>query len=121
MAEITIVSNEKWTSAQAYSIAIVCLLLGLAGGWFIRSVQAPTEDTQVVATQAAISNQASTAQASLPTPPHLQQVQLTAETQAAPLVAQLKSPTMLLGSRILAIFITTLSNTRRRLNTTSEP
>jgi tetratricopeptide (TPR) repeat protein len=90
LAEITIVSNEKWTSAQAYSIAIVCLLLGLAGGWFIRSVQASTENTQVVATPAAISNQASAAQAPLPAPP-LQQVQLTAETQAAPLVAQLKS------------------------------
>jgi tetratricopeptide (TPR) repeat protein len=91
LAEITIVSNEKWTSAQAYSIAIVCLLLGLAGGWFIRSVQASTENTQVVATPAAISNQASAAQAPLPAPPPLQQVQLTAETQAAPLVAQLKS------------------------------
>ena len=30
MAEITTVSNEKWTSGQAYGIAIVCLLLGLA-------------------------------------------------------------------------------------------
>jgi tetratricopeptide (TPR) repeat protein len=91
LAEITTVSNEKWTSGQAYGIAIVCLLLGLAGGWFIRRVQAPTESTQVAAAQAAMPSQASAAQASLPEPPPLQQVQLTAETQAAPLLAQLKT------------------------------
>ena len=91
MAEITTVSNEKWTSGQAYGIAIVCLLLGLAGGWFIRRVQAPAENTQVAATQAAIPNQAGAALASLPAPPPLQQLQLTAETQAAPLLAQLKT------------------------------
>ena len=43
LAEITTVSNEKWTSGQAYGIAIVCLLLGLAGGWFIRRLQAPAK------------------------------------------------------------------------------
>jgi tetratricopeptide (TPR) repeat protein len=91
LAEITTVSNEKWTSGQAYGIAIVCLLLGLAGGWFIRKVQAPAENAQVAATQAAIPNQAGAALASLPAPPPLQQLQLTAETQAAPLLAQLKN------------------------------
>jgi tetratricopeptide (TPR) repeat protein len=91
LTEITTVSNEKWTSVQACGIAIVCLLLGLAGGWFIRRVQAPTENAQVAAAQAAIPNQASAAQASLPAPPPLRQAQLTPETQAAPLVAQLKS------------------------------
>jgi cytochrome c-type biogenesis protein CcmH/NrfG len=91
LAEITTVSNEKWTSGQAYGIAIVCLLLGLAGGWFIRRVQAPAENTQVAATPAAIPNQADAAQASLPAPPPLQQLQPTAETQAAPLLAQLKT------------------------------
>lgn len=91
MAEITTVSNEKWTSGQAYGIAIVCLLLGLAGGWFIRRVQAPTENAQVAAAQAAMPSQASAAQVSLPAPPPLQQVQLAAGTQAAPLLAQLKT------------------------------
>jgi hypothetical protein len=122
LAEITIVSNEKWTSAQAYSIAIVCLLLGLVGGWFIRSVQAPTENTQVVATQAAISNQASAAQASLPAPPPLQQVQLTAETQAAPLAAQLKSdPNNAASLENIGDIYYDAQQYRRRLNTTSEP
>jgi tetratricopeptide (TPR) repeat protein len=91
LAEITTVSNEKWTSGQAYGIAIVCLLLGLAGGWFIRRVQAPSDNTQVAATQTAIPNQVAAAQASLPAPPPLQQLQQTAETEAAPLLAQLKT------------------------------
>ena len=92
MAEITTVSNEKWTSAQAYGIAIVCLLLGLAGGWLIRSVQARGDNAQLATTtQAAIPNRASEAQASLPTPPPLLQLQQTAETRANLLLAQLKS------------------------------
>ena len=92
MAEITTVSNEKWTSGQAYGIAIVCLLLGLAGGWFIRRLQAPGDNPQVaIATEAAIPNQANATQSSIPAPPPLQQLQLTAETQAAPLLVQLKS------------------------------
>lgn len=91
MAEITTVSNEKWTSGQAYGIAIVCLLLGLAGGWFIRRLQAPGDNAQVaIASQAAMPNQAGSAQSPLPAPPPLQQLQLTAETQA-PLLLQLKS------------------------------
>ena len=87
MAEITTVSNEKWTSGQVYGIAIVCLLLGLAGGWFMRRVQASSENTQVAASQA-IPNQVNASQAALAAPPPLQQ---TAETQAAPLLAQLKT------------------------------
>ena len=90
MAEITTVSNEKWTSGQAYGIAIVCLLLGLAGGWFIRRLQAPGDNEQAaIATQAALPNQAP--QASLTAPPPLQQLQQAAETQASVLLAQLKS------------------------------
>jgi tetratricopeptide (TPR) repeat protein len=92
LAEITTVSNEKWTSGQAYGIAIVCLLLGLAGGWFIRRLQAPGDNAQVaIATEAAMPNQASAPQASVPAPPPLQQLQQAAETQAAVLLVQLKS------------------------------
>jgi tetratricopeptide (TPR) repeat protein len=91
VAEITTVSNEKWTSGQAYGMAIVCLLLGLAGGWFIRRAQASSENTQVAAIQAAIPNQDNAAQASLPAPPTLRQLQQTAETHAAPLLARLKT------------------------------
>jgi cytochrome c-type biogenesis protein CcmH/NrfG len=92
LADITTVSNEKWTSAQAYGIAIVCLLLGLAGGWLIRSVQAPGDNSRVsTAAPVAMPNQVNAAQASVPAPPPLQQLQQTAEMRATPLLAQLKT------------------------------
>lgn len=92
MAEIKTVSNEKWTSGQAYGLAIVCLLLGLAGGWFIRRIQAPGDNAQVaISAQAAMPNQATAPQATVPAPPPLQQLQQAAETQAAVLLTQLKS------------------------------
>ena len=34
-------SSEQWTSVQAYVLAIICLLVGIAGGWFIRGSQSP--------------------------------------------------------------------------------
>jgi len=33
-------STEQWTNVQAYTLAVVCLLLGIAGGWLIRGSQA---------------------------------------------------------------------------------
>ena len=33
-------SMEQWTNVQAYTLAVVCLLLGVAGGWLIRGSQA---------------------------------------------------------------------------------
>ena len=34
-------SIEQWTSVQAYVLAVICLLVGIAGGWFIRGSQSP--------------------------------------------------------------------------------
>ena len=31
----------NWTSVQAYTLAVICLLLGIAGGWLIRGSQSP--------------------------------------------------------------------------------
>ena len=28
-------STTQWTGVQAYTLAVVCLLLGMAGGWLI--------------------------------------------------------------------------------------
>ena len=33
-------SSTQWTGVQAYTLAVVCLLLGMAGGWLIRGSQA---------------------------------------------------------------------------------
>jgi hypothetical protein len=34
-------SIEQWTSVQAYTLAVICLLVGIAGGWFVRGSQSP--------------------------------------------------------------------------------
>lgn len=34
-------STEQWTSVQAYVLAVICLLVGIAGGWFIRGSKSP--------------------------------------------------------------------------------
>ena len=35
-------STTQWTGVQAYTLAVVCLLLGMAGGWLVRGSQSPT-------------------------------------------------------------------------------
>jgi tetratricopeptide (TPR) repeat protein len=82
LAEIKTVSTEKWTNGQAYGIAIVCLAIGLGGGWFIKTT---------------IDHAAPTSVATVPKPdvdgkatPNAQQLQQAAETQVVPLLEQLK-------------------------------
>jgi len=79
---------EQWTSVQAYVLAVICLLVGIAGGWFIRGSQSPaaaaTETTSAPAP--AMGNANAAAQA--PTPAEMQKM---ADTQAAPLLEKLKT------------------------------
>jgi len=35
-------TSNDWTSFQAYALSVVCLAIGLAGGWFIRGSQSST-------------------------------------------------------------------------------
>jgi tetratricopeptide (TPR) repeat protein len=80
-------SSEQWTSVQAYTLAVVCLLVGIAGGWFIRGSQSPAAETasaSAPAPSAGNSNPASQA----PSPAELQKM---ADTQAQPLIEKLKS------------------------------
>jgi cytochrome c-type biogenesis protein CcmH/NrfG len=82
-------SSTTWTAVQAYTLAVVCLLLGMAGGWLIRGSQSPAA-TPVEAASAsapAPSNMGGGANAQ-PTPEQMKQM---AETQAAPLIEKLKS------------------------------
>ncbi len=90
MPEITAVSNEKWTSAQAFGIAIVCLLFGLAGGWFIKKSVAHSA-VPVASAPTTNPNPMSAPSDSLPATQPAKELQQTAEIQAAPLFAQLKS------------------------------
>lgn len=87
-------SIEQWTSVQAYTLAVVCLLVGIAGGWFIRGSQAPATVAQVGPSGAASGGMGANAspemqaQGQAPTP---EQMQHMADTQAAPLLEKLKS------------------------------
>jgi cytochrome c-type biogenesis protein CcmH/NrfG len=83
-------SNEQWTSVQAYVLAVICLLVGIAGGWFIRGSQGPalpaaeTASASAPASAPAMGSQATQP----PTPAEMQKM---ADTQAAPLIEKLKA------------------------------
>jgi cytochrome c-type biogenesis protein CcmH/NrfG len=78
-------SSNQWTSVQAYTLSVICLLIGIAGGWFIRGSQAPAVGGLVESAAAAPSGVSGQ-----PTPSPAQMKQM-ADTQAAPLLEKLKS------------------------------
>ncbi len=83
-------SSTHWTSVQAYTLAVVCLLVGVAGGWLIRGSQSPAAAAVETASApasapAAMGGGAANGQ---PTPEQMKQM---ADKQAAPLIEQLKS------------------------------
>jgi cytochrome c-type biogenesis protein CcmH/NrfG len=81
-------TRQNWTSGQAYILASVCLLVGIAMGYLFRGTESKAvASTSVSAPQAAPANGV---QAQV-TPEQLRQM---ADKQAAPLLQQLKtSPT----------------------------
>lgn len=79
-------TTDQWTSVQAYTLAVVCLLIGIAGGWFIRGSQAPVASGQVESANA--SAPAGMVGQPVPSPAQMKQM---ADTQAAPLLEKLKS------------------------------
>ncbi len=80
-------STEQWTSVQAYVLAVICLLVGIAGGWFIRGSQSPAAAIETASASApATANQSAGAQT--PTPAQMQKM---ADTQAGPLIEKLKA------------------------------
>jgi cytochrome c-type biogenesis protein CcmH/NrfG len=81
-------SNTTWTGVQAYTLAVVCLLLGMAGGWLIRGSQAPAAAAPAVAASAPAPTGMGGAANGQPTPEQMKQM---ADTQAAPLIEKLKS------------------------------
>jgi tetratricopeptide (TPR) repeat protein len=87
---------KGWTPKQAVMVSFVCLTVGIAGGWSIRSAQsrapAASEKTAIVAAPAAAEATpaalASTAAAPTAGPSQLKEM---ADTHAAPLLDQLRS------------------------------
>jgi cytochrome c-type biogenesis protein CcmH/NrfG len=84
----TSTSFEQWTSVQAYVLAVICLLVGIAGGWFIRGSQSPASAAVETASAPAPAMGNANAAAQTPTPAEMQKM---AETQAAPLQEKLKA------------------------------
>ena len=83
-------SNASWSSAQVYGFALVCLLIGLAGGYFFAGSSGGRTAEPAIAQQAAMPQQAPQsmpAGAEQVTP---EQMKHMAEKQAEPLLAQLK-------------------------------
>jgi cytochrome c-type biogenesis protein CcmH/NrfG len=84
----TVKSTEQWTSVQAYVLAIICLLVGIAGGWFIRGSQSPVLATTESASASPQAPSGADANSGPPTPAQMQKM---AETQAGPLIEKLKT------------------------------
>jgi len=76
----------KWTTLQAYTLAVVCLLLGIAGGWLFRGSQSSAPPAESAATTAPAGM--GTGMNSQPTP---EQMKAMGEAQAKPLLEKLKS------------------------------
>ena len=88
MADTNRATIEQWTSGQAYTLAVVCLLLGIAGGWLIRGSQSPAAPTAETASASAPALGSANAGSQTPNPAQLQQI---ADAQAAPLLEKLKA------------------------------
>jgi len=81
-------SIEQWTSVQAYVLAVICLLVGIAAGWFIRGSQSPVTAAGESASLPAPAVGSANSGAQTPTPAQMQKM---ADTQAGPLIEQLKA------------------------------
>jgi cytochrome c-type biogenesis protein CcmH/NrfG len=79
-------SADRWTSFQAYALSVICLLVGLAGGWFIRGSQGSS--TGSVEKGTATAPQGMGEATGQPTP---EQIKYMADTQAEPLLEQVKT------------------------------
>jgi len=77
---------SNWTGTQAYVLAVICLVVGVALGYLVRGSASPS--TAVTQATAAPSGMGDTAGSQTPTP---EQMKHMADVQAQPLLDQLKS------------------------------
>jgi len=81
-----VAGTNHWNSVQAYTLSVICLLVGLAGGWFIRGSQGSGPiGIDKASAAAAQGMDETTAQ------PSPEQIKHMADKQAEPLLAQLKA------------------------------
>jgi cytochrome c-type biogenesis protein CcmH/NrfG len=76
-------THHGWTSSQAYTLSVLCLVVGITAGWLLRGSQpaASAPHVDVAATNAPAAG----------APPTAEQMKKMADVQAATLVEQLKS------------------------------
>jgi tetratricopeptide (TPR) repeat protein len=96
VTELKTTTSDSWTSTQAFALAAVSLLLGVCGGWLIRRslaapVPAPAQVASPPAQDVAPSQPVPTDFGSLAELPPPQELKQAADTQAAPLLEQLKA------------------------------
>ena len=84
----TSTSIEQWTSVQAYVLAVICLLVGIAGGWFIRGSQSPASAATEATSAPTPAAGSADAGPQAPTPAQMQKM---ADTQAGPMIEKLKA------------------------------
>jgi tetratricopeptide (TPR) repeat protein len=77
-------SSNTWTSFQAYALSVLCLVIGLASGWFIRGSQSPSTTSAETVSAASTQEGASMGQ---PTADELRRM---ADKQASPLLNALQ-------------------------------
>jgi cytochrome c-type biogenesis protein CcmH/NrfG len=80
--------TPKWTTLQAYTLAVVCLLLGIAGGWLFRGSQSASSPAPETAAAAPPSSTGMSGGNAQPSPEQMKQM---ADTQAQLLLEKLKS------------------------------
>lgn len=77
--------RTRWTRERTAMFALVCLVAGTAGGWFVRGLRPPAPS---IAPAAAAVNQEAAAAPVQPGPAQMREM---ADAQAAPLLEKLKS------------------------------
>ena len=75
--------TDRWTSVQAYTLCVICLVVGLAVGWLIRGSQGPAAPVEQAS--------AATAAGGSSLQPTPEQMLHMADKQAAPLMEQLRN------------------------------
>ena len=86
MSDLKKSAASQWTSLQAYTLTVVCLLLGIAAGWLLRGSQSPAVAAE--ATSAAAPAAMGMGANSQPTP---EQLKAMGDVQAKPLLEKLKA------------------------------
>jgi cytochrome c-type biogenesis protein CcmH/NrfG len=81
--------TRGWTRKQAIGLAVVCLTVGIAGGWSIRAAKSPAGTGP--AQPAGIVARAATVAAPAPQPPSPARLKEMADAETAPLLDKLKS------------------------------